>query len=130
MGIRATGFVRKGTHMKIEETQENEITIVSLGGDIETYGAPELKQHIQLLVADGRLHLLFDMGDLDYICSAGVAVLISWSERIRSRGGVMAICGLQGDVRETFRILRLDKSTAAFQVFGSRDQALEGMKLA
>lgn len=110
--------------MQFEETQDGDITIVSVCGDLDTYTVPEFKERIQRLLGEGRLKLVFDLEELRYICSAGVAVLISWSERIHTRGGYLAVCGMQGRVSETFHILHLDHSSTVLGIFGTRGDAL------
>jgi len=114
--------------VEYEETQDGDITIVSLCGMLDMHQGDEFKERIRRLVVDGYLKLVFDLADLEYICSAGIAALITWSQRIRERGGRLGVCCPQGQVKETFRILRLDGPTPVVRIFASRSDAVEELK--
>jgi len=114
--------------MRVEETREEDVTILSFTGEIDTYAVSDLKDLLKRLLGDGHLKLVLDLSDLSYLCSAGIATLITMSERVHSRGGRMAICGIQGQVKETLRILQLDRTSTVLGMFRSLEDALEDMQ--
>ncbi|MEW6355543.1 MAG: STAS domain-containing protein [Planctomycetota bacterium] len=114
--------------LEYEETQDGEITVVSLCGVLDMHRADEFKEQIRRWVKAGRLKLLLDLSALDYICSAGIAALITWTQRIRERGGRMCVCCPRGQVKETFRILRLNGPSPVVRIFPSREDALKELK--
>jgi anti-anti-sigma factor len=54
------------------------------------------------------------MSRVNYIDSAGLAILIETLQRVANYGGRFAIFGLRGSVRSIFEIARLDQ---VFQIF-------------
>lgn len=114
--------------LQLHETQDGDITIVTLCGEMDTHTVPDFKSRIQRLLGEGRLRLVFDFSDLRYICSAGIAVLVTSTERIHSRGGRACLCGVSGQVGETFHILQLHKVSAILGIFSSSEEALKEMR--
>ncbi|MEM0943715.1 MAG: STAS domain-containing protein [Pseudomonadota bacterium] len=60
-------------------------------------------------VADGSKGLVIDLGELEFITSAGLRGLTMAQAAMSKSGAKMAICGLKGTVAEVFRISRFDK---------------------
>ncbi|NOZ22765.1 MAG: STAS domain-containing protein [Planctomycetes bacterium] len=114
--------------LECEETQDGDVTVVSLYGTLDMHQGDEFKERIRRLVAQGHLRLVFDLSALDYICSAGIAALITWTQRIRERRGWLYVCCPQGQVKETFRILRLDGPSPVLRIFASRADAIKELK--
>ena len=54
-------------------------------------------------------HVEIQMGELQFIDSAGMGVLISLYKRCAKRGGNMVLHNLRGSVKEVFELTRLDQ---------------------
>ena len=47
-------------------------TVVSVGGEIDVYTAPKLRDQITELVADGSYHIIIDMEGVEFLDSTGL----------------------------------------------------------
>ena len=63
--------------------------IVSLGGEVDLYTAPELKQELHRLVGEGATRLVIDMSETTFIDSTTLGVLLSVVKRVRPEGGAV-----------------------------------------
>ncbi len=81
-------------------------------------------QEVENTVADlldkGYRKIIFDMGELTHIDSTGIGRCISSLNKISQAGGKLSMAGAGGQVREGFRVTRLDR---IFRFFDDIDGA-------
>jgi anti-sigma B factor antagonist len=108
--------------MNFEITQEKDVTIVEVTGQLIVGNRQELKDNVLKLLDGGSRKYLIDFRDTAYIDSSGLGVLVSLSKKIREKGGEMRLSNLNEDLRTLFELTKLD---TLFHIADSRDQALE-----
>jgi anti-sigma B factor antagonist len=108
--------------MNFEITQEKDVTIVEVTGQLIVGNRQELKDNVLKLLDGGSRKYLIDFRDTAYIDSSGLGVLVSLSKKIREKGGEMRLSNLNEDLRTLFELTKLDP---LFHIADSRDQALE-----
>lgn len=96
-------------------------TIVSVGGEIDVYTAPKLRDRITELVADGNYHLVIDMEGVEFLDSTGLGVLVGGLKKVRAHDGSLELICTQDRLLKIFRITGLAK---VFAIHGSADAAL------
>jgi anti-sigma B factor antagonist len=109
--------------MNISSREEGGITVVGVEGNLDTNTAPDAQQHLDGLQDEGVQKILVNFGDLDYISSAGLRVLLVTAKRLGASGGSLRICGLNETVSEVFEISGF---SVILSVFGNEAEALEG----
>ena len=70
-------------------------------------GAPtsaRLASALDEIVAAGHCRLLIDVSGVDYLSSAGLAVIEQTAARLKDSGGILVLCGLQEPVRVSFEV--------------------------
>ena len=72
--------------------------------------------------------LLFDLGGLDYISSAGIRSLVKARKALESRGGGVAVARLQPAVRKVFDIVKALPSADIFADDAEFDAYLDRMQ--
>ena len=105
----------------IKKIKEGEIDILVVIGEVDASSSIQLDSAIRKEIDGGSLKLLIDCSALDYISSAGLGVFMSYIEEVKSKGGAMAICGLNEKVANVFQILGLDQ---LLQIFENRKQGI------
>ncbi len=94
--------------------------VVSLGGEVDLYTAPELKQELHRLVGEGATRLVIDMSETTFIDSTTLGVLLSVVKRIRPEGGSVVLVCPDRNVRRIFEITLLDR---VFAIVDTLDEA-------
>src|SRR5216684_3004956 len=56
--------------------------------------------------------------------SAALGKLITMDKKVKAAGGKLRLCSIRSDIKEVFKITRLDK---LFQIADDRDKAIEGL---
>ena len=96
--------------------------VFALEGNLDALTAPELKQEIESLMAARKVHVVFDLDQLELIDSSGVGAIVSLFKRVRTVQGDVKIARLRGQPAEIFKLLRLDR---AFELFDTVEQAVQ-----
>ena len=114
-------------HSNFDWTQEeqNGISVFTLTGSFNVSVSSKIRVSIEPLLSAGQGKVLFDLRGLEQLDSAGVTTLIVIFKRVRSNKGEMKITGLNGQPREIFRLLRLDK---VFDIYEDFDAAMNSFQ--
>ena len=96
-------------------------TIVAVGGEIDVYTAPKLRDKITELVGNGDYNLVIDMEKVDFLDSTGLGVLVGGLKKVRAHDGSMRLICNQERLLKIFRITGLAK---VFAIHGSQADAL------
>lgn len=105
-----------------QEEPAGDITIVRIGGQIDSMKAVELETLTMNVIEGDVKALLLDCAEMDYINSAGLRVFLLAAKRMDQKGLPLAFCGLVPNVQMIFETIGFDR---ILTVFVSRDVALE-----
>ena len=96
-------------------------TIIAVGGEIDVYTAPKLRDKITELVADGVYDIIVDMEAVEFLDSTGLGVLVGGLKKVRAHDGSLQLVCTQDRLLKIFRITGLAK---VFVIHDSADAAL------
>ena len=96
-------------------------TIIAVGGEIDVYTAPRLRDKITELVADGVYSLIIDMEAVEFLDSTGLGVLVGGLKKVRAHDGSLQLICTQERLLKIFRITGLAK---VFPIHASVDEAV------
>jgi len=88
---------------------EGDRTIVEVGGEIDVYTAPKLREQLVDLVNSGQYHLIVDMERVEFLDSTGLGVLVGGLKRVRAHDGSLRLVCTQERILKIFRITGLTK---------------------
>ena len=85
--------------------QQGQISIIKVGGYIDTTTSSEVERALNSLLKQGRYKIIIDLGNVDYISSAGWGIFISEIKSIRENNGDLKLVSMIPDVYEIFELL-------------------------
>ena len=88
---------------------EGDVEIIEVGGEIDVYTAPRLREAIVTAVEAGHTRLVIDVRKVDFLDSTGLGVLVGALKRVRGDGGSLDIVCTQERILKIFEITGLDK---------------------
>lgn len=100
---------------------EGDRTVIVVGGEVDVYTAPQLRERIISLVDDGHYDLVVDMEQVEFLDSTGLGVLVGGLKRVRAHDGSLALVCTQERILKIFRITGLTK---VFPIHASVAEAL------
>ena len=95
--------------LSVTSREESGRTVVEVGGEIDVYTAPTLRERLNELVSSGHHHLVVDMEKVDFLDSTGLGVLVGGLKRVRSHDGSLQLVCTQEKILKVFRITGLTK---------------------
>jgi anti-sigma B factor antagonist len=90
--------------MKLEVNESADIKILVFEGNLDTNTSPDAEAVINDLIDGGSQKLLINFGNLNFISSAGLRVLLATAKKLKGTGGNLQICNLNPTVQEVFDI--------------------------
>ncbi len=105
----------EGIQVSVEKAGfNNNIAIIKVGGYIDTTTSAELEHSLDALLKAGTYNIIIDLGNVDYISSAGWGIFISEIKGIREKGGDLKLVRMIPDVYEVFELLEFHYILKAF----------------
>ncbi|HOT95876.1 MAG TPA: STAS domain-containing protein [bacterium] len=96
----------EGIQLSVEKTgTKNSISIIKVGGYIDTTTSSELEHALSTLLKAGSNNIIIDLGNVDYVSSAGWGIFISEIKGIREKGGDLKLVRMIPEVYEVFELL-------------------------
>ena len=108
-----------------EHRIDDHTTIVAVRGEIHVSTAQEFSRLLAETVDAGRIMLVLDLSDVEFIDSTGLSVLLNALRRVTRAGGRMALVCTNPTVLRLFEITRLDTT---FEIVSSREEALRAVR--
>lgn len=107
--------------LNFSTTNIESVTVVRLGGSLDTTTSPAAQESLDELVARGASKILVNLAEVDFVSSAGLRVLLSTAKKLSDSGGALHISNLNDTVAEIFEISGF---STILDVFGSEEEAL------
>ena len=84
-------------------------TVLEVGGEVDVYTAPKLRERIAELLDGGIGAVVVDLGRVDFMDSTGLGVLVgAWRKARASGASFGVVCGKES-LLKIFRITALDQ---------------------
>jgi anti-sigma B factor antagonist len=112
--------------MEIVEERIGDVTILRLKGRLELDdGDVILRDHVNDLVAQGRVNVVLDMTDVTRMDSAGIGMLVGKYMTVKNRGGALRLLHLTD---RTSRLLHVTRLETVFDIFEQEDAAIQSFR--
>lgn len=83
--------------------------LVELGGEVDLYTAPQLKERIAAAIDAGKTTLVIDLTKVTFIDSTTLGVLVAAIKRVRPEGGGVGVVCSEPSITRVFEITGLDQ---------------------
>jgi len=90
--------------MEINKKEEGGIVQIAIIGRLDASSSNEADETVSAILNDGANKLLFNLGQLEYLSSAGLRVLLAAAKKIRLIEGKVVLCSLNEYVKEIFEV--------------------------
>jgi anti-sigma B factor antagonist len=112
--------------MQISERQSGSVTVLDLSGKI-TLGEDGtlLKDKLQSLLHQGKKSILVNLGQVQYVDSAGLGALVSAYTTVTREGGSLKLVNVTKKLQD---LLSITKLLTVFDTYDSEDEAVRSYK--
>ena len=95
--------------------------VISLTGEVDLYTAPEFKQQLLNVIAEGGKDVVVDFTNTTFIDSTTLGVLVGGVKRLRTEDGRLSLVCSDRNITKILEITGLDR---VFTIYTTRDEAL------
>jgi anti-sigma B factor antagonist len=99
----------------LDVEQRDECAVLSVSGEVDLATAPQLRQQLVDLVADGHRRIVVDLSRTDFLDSTGLGALVVGLKRLRAHDGEMRVVCTTPRVRKVFEITHVDRVLPLFE---------------
>ena len=85
-------------------------TVVEVGGEIDVYTAPKLRDKLDQLIEAGNHQLVVDLERVEFMDSAALGVLVGALRKMEAHDGSLSLVCTRERLLKIFRITHLDKA--------------------
>ena len=105
----------------IDEEVVDNVVVLKLHGIVDSGTAQFLEDRFNELVSANSVRIVADLGDVNYISSAGWGIFVGEIKGIRQRNGDSKLAAMHPDVREVFDLLEFN---TLLRPYGTTEEAL------
>jgi anti-sigma B factor antagonist len=95
--------------LRLDVSERDGWSVLTVGGEVDVATAPRLREQLLRLVSDGHHRIVVDLGEVDFIDSTGLGVLIGALKRVRAHDGDLALVCTENRILKVFEITGLDR---------------------
>jgi anti-sigma B factor antagonist len=93
--------------LQLTSTQEDDLVVVRVGGDLDVVTAADLWSHLSALIEDGGLRIVIDCSEVTFLDSSGIATLVRAHRTVTPLGGSVRLREVSRRVLEILTITSL-----------------------
>jgi anti-anti-sigma factor len=101
-------------NLEIHETNREGIAVLSLKGRLTVGESGAIRQRINDCAAIGRVNVILDLTDIDYVDSTGLGTMVICFTTLKKQGGALKLVNPN---KRNVELLLLTKLHTVFQVF-------------
>jgi len=107
--VAAGGGPGAATQGDLPDADSGDWSVLSVSGELDVVGAPELRQAVLQTLGEGRRRLILDLSGVDFIDSFGLGVLVGALKRVRMVDGELRLVIAERRVLRVLELCDLDR---------------------
>ena len=108
--------------MNISNQQHGNVDVVKLPQRLVMENAPAVRKDLLHLIDTGHQQLVLDLGEVAFVDSSGLSVLVSALKAANKNTGSVVLLNLTNDVRALIELTRMHE---VFQIFADEQAAID-----
>lgn len=98
------------------------VTLIEVSGRVDSMTANQMGSALGTQISDGRVRLVLDLSDVDYMSSAGLREIVTALKSVKRASGDLRIAQPSDRVREVLAMSGLD---TIFRIYETQAEAVE-----
>jgi anti-sigma B factor antagonist len=83
---------------------DGRVVVVSLSGEMDVYSAAKLRNELNRVFSEGKVHVVLDLTELEFMDSTGLGVMARASRRAQEAGGELVLRSPQRPLQKVLEI--------------------------
>jgi anti-anti-sigma factor len=112
--------------MKINSSDQEEVTILALSGSLDAMTADGVSEQINLAFERQRNKLVIDLDDVEFMSSAGLRTILASLQISRQKGGDLRLAGGSNNIKRMLDFSGFTKILRAFDTVAEAVASFSG----
>ena len=96
--------------LNIQLEVKHRVLCIRLEGELDHHTAEQLRNQVNTMIEEQSVkHILLNLGELKFMDSSGLGVILGRYKQISNLGGEMVVCSISPDVKRLFEMSGLFK---------------------
>lgn len=95
--------------LTVATTERDDVTIVTVSGEVDVYTAPQLRSALEERIAAGHTAFIVDLQDVGFLDSTGLGVLVGRLKAVKKLNGWLRVVCTNERILRLFGITGLDR---------------------
>jgi anti-sigma B factor antagonist len=110
--------------LEIKISEEKEVVVVKLTGNLDTNTAPDAEAEINSWLEKGTQKMVINLEETKYVSSAGLRIFLATAKKMTAKGGAVKLCSPNEVVQE---ILDISGFSSILDVKKTEEEALNAL---
>lgn len=90
--------------IKFQENEEDNKLIIRISGRLDATSSPKLEKKLTQRINSGYKQLLLDFSAVEYLSSAGMRLLLSFTKKLKNEKGALVLFGLTKGIMDIIKM--------------------------
>lgn len=109
----------------MEKKLTDDITMISVSGELDALMAPKLKELMNKCIDMGQTKMIIDFENLDHINSLAMGILRGKLQAVKEMNGDIKLIRLKNNIQSIFEMIGLDE---IFEIYATEEEAMKHFK--
>lgn len=107
-------MVKLRIDQKTVTSGDRDVVVLSLSGQLDAAGVPELQNRVDKLVDAGHRYIVFALDGLDYVSSAGLGTFLAAHQRLSRLDGGVFLCCVSEEIAHILNVLGFNRIITSY----------------
>ena len=112
---------RIGMSMERETERQKGVLVIRCKGRLDAFGAEKLEDTLKSALQDDDTSVVIDLGQVPYLSSGGIRVLLAYRKKLKDRGGILALARVEQYPRQ---VLDMAGFSSVFSIYSTLEEAI------
>jgi anti-anti-sigma factor len=114
-------YFRIGASMERETERIKGVLVIRCEGRLDAFGAEKLEETLKSSLSDDDTSVVIDLGQVPYLSSGGIRVLLAYRKKLKERGGILALARVEQYPRQ---VLDMAGFSSVFSLYPTLEDAI------
>lgn len=106
--------------MEAHVEEKGDVVVVRVDGRLDAASSPQLEKQINSIIDAGHFKLLLNLGNVDYLSSAGMRLMLSVTKKLKHLEGKVVVCSMNDDVME---VIKMAGFTQVLEIYPTEEES-------
>jgi anti-anti-sigma factor len=111
--------------MERETERIKGVLVIRCKGRLDAFGAEKLEDTLKSSLEDDDTSIVIDLGQVPYLSSGGIRVLLAYRKKLKERGGILALARVEQYPRQ---VLDMAGFSSVFSMYPTQEDAIAAVR--